>query len=152
MKGFTEALITDFKVNAPHLHAHVVHPGHVGTSIVLNSAKAHDREAATLDADALAGVRRQLEGFGMDVDGVSDEDLRKGIQALGEGFRDTAPVTAAEAATTILDGVREGRWRILVGADAVTIDEMVRVDPEAAYDPEFFAALRAKGHFAGFGA
>jgi NAD(P)-dependent dehydrogenase (short-subunit alcohol dehydrogenase family) len=152
VKGFTEALMTDFAVNAPHLRAHVVHPGHVGTSIVLNSAKAHDREAATLDADALAGVRRQLEGFGMPVDGVSDEDLRKGMQALGEGFRDTAPVTAAEAATTILDGVRADRWRILVGEDAVAIDEMVRADPEHAYDPAFFAALRAKGHFAGFGA
>jgi len=150
VKGFTEALMTDFKLNAPNLHAHVVHPGHVGTSIVLNSAKAHDREPSTLDADALAGIRRQLESFGMPVDGVSDEDLRKGMQALGEGFRDTAPVTAAEAATTILDGVRSGRWRILVGEDAVAIDEMVREDPEHAYEPGFYEALRAKGHFAGF--
>jgi NAD(P)-dependent dehydrogenase (short-subunit alcohol dehydrogenase family) len=152
VKGFTEALLTDFKVNAPHLHAHVVHPGHVGTSIVLNSAKAHDREPATLDAEALVGVRRQLAGFGMPVDGVTDEDLRKGMQALGEGFRDTAPLTAAEAATTILDGVREDRWRILVGEDAVAIDQMVREDPEDAYEPAFYAELRAKGHFAGFGA
>jgi hypothetical protein len=152
VKGFTEALLTDFKVNAPHLHAHVVHPGHVGTSIVLNSARAHDREPATLDTEALAGVRRQLAGFGMPVDGVTDEDLRKGMQALGEGFRDAAPVTAAEAATTILDGVREDRWRILVGEDAVAIDQMVREDPEHAYEPAFYAELRAKGHFAGFGA
>ena len=151
VKGFTEALITDFKVNAPNLHAHVVHPGHVGTSIVLNSAKAHGREAATLDADALAGIRRQLEGFGMPVENVSDEDLRKGMQALGEGFRDAAPVTAAEAATTILDGVRADRWRILIGADAVAIDQMVREDPEHAYDTDFFSAVRAKGHFSAFG-
>jgi hypothetical protein len=128
-----------------------VHPGHVGTSIVLNSAKAHDREAETLDADGVAAVRRQLEGFGLPVEGVSDEDIRKGMQALGEAFRDAAPVTAGEAATTILDGVREGRWRILVGADAVAIDEMVRADPEHAYDPEFFAALHDKGHLGGFG-
>ena len=33
-------------------------------------------------------------------------------------FRNTAPTTAAEAATIILDGVRAGQWRILVGEDA----------------------------------
>ena len=34
VRGFTEALITDFRVNAPHLRASVVMPGHIGTSIV----------------------------------------------------------------------------------------------------------------------
>ena len=29
----TEALITDFRINAPHLRASVVMPGHIGTSI-----------------------------------------------------------------------------------------------------------------------
>jgi NAD(P)-dependent dehydrogenase (short-subunit alcohol dehydrogenase family) len=151
VKGFTEALICDFRVNAPHLHAHVVHPGHIGTSIVLNSAKAHERAPDQLDATALAELRAQLTGFGMDVTGVSDEDLRKGMTQLGEAFRDTAPMTAAEAATVILDGVREGRWRILVGADAAVVDAMVREDPEGAYEPEFFAAIQRKGHLGGFG-
>jgi NAD(P)-dependent dehydrogenase (short-subunit alcohol dehydrogenase family) len=151
VKGFTEALICDFRVNAPNLHAHVVHPGHVGTSIVLNSARAHEREPDQLDDVALAAMRHQLAGFGLDADAISDEDLRKGLQALGESFRDVAPLTAGEAATIILDGVRADRWRILVGADAVAVDEMVRADPEAAYTPEFFAAVRQKGHFGGFG-
>lgn len=151
VRGLSEALICDFRVNAPHLHVHVVHPGHVGTSIVLNSAKAHGREASTLDADALDGLRQQLQGLGIDVEGASDEDLRKGMQLFGEAFRDHAPVTAAEAATTILDGVAAGRWRILVGEDAIAIDAAVRADPEAAYEPAFFDALRAKGHLGGFG-
>jgi NAD(P)-dependent dehydrogenase (short-subunit alcohol dehydrogenase family) len=151
VKGFTEALLTDFKLNAPHLHAHVVHPGHVGTSIVLNSARAHEREPGSLDAEAMAAVRRQLEGLGIPTEGVSDEDIAKGMQAFGEAFRDAAPVTAAEAATTILDGVRSDRWRILVGADAELIDRMVREDPEHAYDLEFFESLRKAGHFSGFG-
>ena len=43
-----------------------------------------------------------------------------------------------EAATIILDGVKADRWRILVGADAHTIDDMVRQSPERAYDIEFF--------------
>jgi NAD(P)-dependent dehydrogenase (short-subunit alcohol dehydrogenase family) len=151
VRGFSEALICDFRVNAPHLHVHVVHPGHVGTSIVLNTAIAHERDPATLDHEALEGTRRQLAGLGVPVDGVSDEDLRKGLQLFGEAFRDHAPVTAGEAATTILDGVRDGRWRILVGEDAVAIDAAVRADPEAAYEPAFFDALRHEGHLGGFG-
>jgi hypothetical protein len=55
------------------------------------------------------------------------------LHLAAEGFRDRAPVTAAEAATVILDGVRAGRWRILVGDDAHDLDERVRADPEAAY-------------------
>jgi hypothetical protein len=49
-------------------------------------------------------------------------------------FRDKAPVTAAEAATIILDGVRSGTWRILIGEDARMIDAAVRAKPGAAYD------------------
>ena len=49
---------------------------------------------------------------------ASDEDLRNAMVALAEGFRDNAPTTAAQAATIILDGVRAGEWRILVGDDA----------------------------------
>ena len=39
VKGFTEALITDFAINAPHLRAAVVMPGHVGTSIAVNTER-----------------------------------------------------------------------------------------------------------------
>jgi NAD(P)-dependent dehydrogenase (short-subunit alcohol dehydrogenase family) len=151
VRGFTEALICDFRVNAPHLHAHVVMPGHVGTSIVLNSAVAHDREPDKLDSEQLSSVRRTLAQMGTSVDGVSDEDLRKGMQLMGEAFRDAAPLTAAEAAVIILNGVREGRWRILVGEDAKYLDAELRKDPEHAYEPEFWDHLRAAGHFGGFG-
>jgi hypothetical protein len=51
-----------------------------------------------------------------------------------ESFRTRAPLDAAGAARIILDGVRAGRWRILVGDDAHQLDEQVRSDPEAAYD------------------
>jgi hypothetical protein len=43
----------------------------------------------------------------------------------------------------ILDGVRAGAWRILVGEDAVTLDQMVRDDPEAVYEPAFIERLRS---------
>jgi hypothetical protein len=55
------------------------------------------------------------------------------VQANAD-FRDKAPVSAAEAATIILDGVRSGAWRILVGEDAKMIDAAVRAKPEASYD------------------
>jgi NAD(P)-dependent dehydrogenase (short-subunit alcohol dehydrogenase family) len=151
VRGFTEALMTDFAVNAPHLHASVVLPGHVGTSIILNSATAHDRDPETMVPAQLDRVRQQIAGMGVPVDGVSDEDLRKGLQLLGESFRDAAPTTATEAAAIIVQGVKDGRWRILVGDDAAAIDEMVRADPEHAYEPPFFDQLRARGHLGGFG-
>ena len=55
------------------------------------------------------------------------------MKMMGEGFRDSAPMTAAQAATVILDGVRKNEWRILVGEDAKELDESVRRDPIAAY-------------------
>jgi hypothetical protein len=42
-------------------------------------------------------------------------------------------MSAAQAATVILDGVRAGKWRILVGDDAHALDTAVRADPENAY-------------------
>jgi NAD(P)-dependent dehydrogenase (short-subunit alcohol dehydrogenase family) len=151
VRGFTEALIADFRVNAPHLRASVVMPGHIGTSIIINTGKAHGQEPDTMDADHLAGIRRQAAARGVPVDGVSDDDLRKGMKMMAETFRDAAPTTAAQAATIILDGVRKDEWRILVGDDAHRIDELVRADPEHAYDVEFWERLRSEGTFGGLG-
>jgi hypothetical protein len=81
---------------------------------------------------------------------MSDDDLLALVDQLAVNFRDNAPTTAAQAATIILDDVREGRWRILVGGDALAIDEMVRADPEAAYDVDFIDRIRAAGHFRTF--
>ena len=39
VKGFTEALINDLRVNAPHIKCSVVMPGHIGTPIIANSRK-----------------------------------------------------------------------------------------------------------------
>jgi hypothetical protein len=65
---------------------------------------------------------------------MDDEALVAMMKMMGDMFRDSAPVSAAEAATVILDGVRENRWRILVGDDAHKLDEAVRANPEHAYD------------------
>jgi NAD(P)-dependent dehydrogenase (short-subunit alcohol dehydrogenase family) len=145
VRGFTEALITDFALNAPHLRASVVMPGHIGTEIALNSARIHEREPKDLTAQQVQEVRDRLERRGLDLAGASDEDIRLGIQAMAEAFRDQAPMTAAMAATVILDGVRAGRWRILVGDDAAQLDELVRATPEDVYDPAFYDLLAQRG-------
>jgi NAD(P)-dependent dehydrogenase (short-subunit alcohol dehydrogenase family) len=151
VKGFTEALIGDFRMNAPHLRAAVVMPGHIGTSIAINSSVLHGKAPKDLTSEQLAQTRERLSRTGLDLSGVTDEDLRLGLQAQGEAFRDNAPMSAEEAARDILAAVRAGRWRILVGEDARLLDAAVRADPESAYLPEFHQRLQERGAL-GFGA
>jgi NAD(P)-dependent dehydrogenase (short-subunit alcohol dehydrogenase family) len=147
VKGFTEALITDLRQNAPHVKASVVMPGHIGTSIVINSGKFFGREPKEMTSEQLDVVRDRLAQRGLDLTAASDDDLRVGMQMQAEMFRDAAPTTAAQAATIILAGVRAGAWRILVGDDAVGLDELVREMPADAYDEAFLPHLRARGLF-----
>jgi NAD(P)-dependent dehydrogenase (short-subunit alcohol dehydrogenase family) len=147
VKGFSEALITDLRVSAPNVGVSVVMPGHIGTSIVFNSGAYFGRDPKELDAEQVAELRARPGWGGLDMSSASDEDVRALMVAMAEGFRDNAPMSAAQAATVILDGVREGRWRILVGDDARALDEMVRADPEHAYDLEFYERLAARGVF-----
>ena len=140
IKGFSEALIEDLRTNAPGVRVAVVMPGHVGTDIVANSLRARglsepeDMSDAQLEEliprDAQAGLIRA----GVLVEGASADDLRQMLVQANADFRDKAPVSAAQAATIILDGVRSGAWRILVGEDAKKLDALVRAKPEAAYD------------------
>jgi len=112
VRGFTEALIEDLRSNAPQVRVAVVMPGHVGTDIIGNTLRAHGKDPDQMLID------------------------------ISNDFRDKAPLSAAQAATIILDGVRSGTWRILVGQDAAMIDERIRANPEAAYDyAELFRGL-----------
>jgi NAD(P)-dependent dehydrogenase (short-subunit alcohol dehydrogenase family) len=108
VKGFSEALITDLRVNAPHVKVSVVMPGHIGTAIVENSMRhgAHELDMETAEM----------------------------VRLMSDMFRDQAPMTPAEASAEILDGVRNDRWRILVGDDARKLDQAVRANPEIAYE------------------
>jgi NAD(P)-dependent dehydrogenase (short-subunit alcohol dehydrogenase family) len=147
VKGFTEALITDFRIHAPHLSAHVVMPGHIGTSIALNSMKLHGRDPKELTAEQVQEVREGFVRRGLDMAGASDEDIRNGMQMMGEMFRDAAPMTAEAAAAVILAAVSNGEWRILVGDDALGLDGLVRAHPTEAYAPSFNDRLREAGVF-----
>ena len=133
VKGFTEALLEDFRLNAPHVSASVVMPGHIGTDIVNNSRTVHGG-GGEVGADELEGVRKNMVQRGIPAHTMDDDAIRAMMKMFGDMFRDNAPTSAAEAATVILDGVRQNRWRILIGDDAHKLDEAVRADPEHAYD------------------
>ncbi len=124
VKGFTEALIADLRMHAPHVGVSVVMPGHIGTKIVESSMR-----------------------HGVIGDLAAEE---KALLELAAGdFEANALTTAADAATIILDGVRANQWRILVGPDAVALDEVVRRIPQDVYGPdgleEIMAAFGATG-------
>jgi NAD(P)-dependent dehydrogenase (short-subunit alcohol dehydrogenase family) len=148
VRGFTEALIEDLRSSAPQVRVAVVLPGHVGTNIVRNSFIARGLPAPEHMSDAQTqeifppGVLDKLAQAGVLPEKATAEDLRQFLVRMNTDFRDKAPVSAAQAATIILDAVRAGTWRILIGKDAEMIDERVRAKPEAAYDyAELFAGL-----------
>ncbi|MCK1733337.1 SDR family NAD(P)-dependent oxidoreductase [Bradyrhizobium sp. 138] len=143
VKGFTEALINDLRLHAPHVKCSVVMPGHIGTSIVSNSRKVQSADGSErLNADDIALTRRRMAAAGVpDADKMSDEDIQAAFVERARSFLEDAPTTAAEAAKIILDGVKAERWRILVGEDAKRIDARVRATPEQAYDRAFYESL-----------
>src|SRR5438128_5858369 len=78
VKGFTEALINDLRLNAPHIKCSVVMPGHIGTSIVANSRRMHSgSEAAPLNAAEILATRQRLKGVGIDSTPMSDDDIQQ---------------------------------------------------------------------------
>jgi NAD(P)-dependent dehydrogenase (short-subunit alcohol dehydrogenase family) len=140
VKGFTEALIEDLRSNAPAVRVALVMPGHVGTNIIANSFRGHgrpdpkDMSDAQVEEIIVPEARDALAQAGLLPQNASADDLRQMLVRMATDFRDKAPLSAADAATIILDGVRSGAWRILVGEDAKMIDAKVRAKPEAAYD------------------
>ena len=140
VRGFSESLIEDLRSNAPQVRVAVVMPGHVGTDIIANSMRARGlpEPAQMSDAQIEELIPRDaqdgLTEAGLLAKDATADDLRQLLVQMNADFRDKAPLSAAAAATIILDGVRSGAWRILVGEDAKKIDEMVRATPEDAYN------------------
>src|SRR6185436_8935650 len=147
VKGFSEALLIDLRSNAPHVKVAVVMPGHVGTSIITNSARVLGKpDALEMPAKDVARLRDQLVKRGLPMGDMTDDQLRAVIHQLAINFRDNARMTAAQAATVILDGVRNDAWRILVGDDAHALDRLVRETPDTAYETSFLQELQRQGY------
>jgi len=146
IKGFSEALIEDLRSNAPQVRVVVVMPGVVNTDIAENSRRAlglPEWEQLS-DAELLEQIpeigRAVLIGMGLLTEDFSADDLRQAIPRLKSEFQGKG-FLPAQAATIILDGVRSGAWRILVGEDAKMLDEQVRANPEAPFNHDGYAEM-----------
>ena len=137
VKGFSEALINDFRFNAPHLKVSVVMPGHVGTDIAINTGRIlGHKEPKDWSDDDVEKEKEFRKKIGNPVPDISNDEFRANMQAQRETYRD-APVSPEQAARIMIDGVKTDQWRILVGKDAEALDEAVRKDPLSAYDLDF---------------
>lgn len=145
VRGFTEALIEDLRTNAPQVRVAVVLPGSVGTDILANTRRAHAKPGPEdLSDEQTEKIRDFLVTAKLVRRDAPPDDVRRTLVRLEREGMGKALLSAAEAATIILDGVRSGAWRILVGKDVTFVDERVRMRPESAYDyAEMFKDLPA---------
>ena len=139
IKGFTEALQVDLRLNAPHVKASVVMPGHIGTEIGANSNRILGLPSVDeMTNEQLTMYRDRMVKWGNLTEDLNVEEFRNMLLERRNDFRDNAPMSPAEAATVILDAVRNKTWRVLVGEDAKMLDQIVRGNPEDVYSLEFF--------------
>jgi NAD(P)-dependent dehydrogenase (short-subunit alcohol dehydrogenase family) len=111
VRGFTEVLKLDLKPT--RIGVSCVFPGGVKTNIARNALRL-SREYLEAHPDLAAKLAPQLE--------TADDRVA--------AFEAHAGLTPREAARTIVEGVRKKQWRILIGQDAVALDELQRTQPE----------------------
>ncbi|MEW6188020.1 MAG: SDR family oxidoreductase [Thermodesulfobacteriota bacterium] len=142
VKGFTESLQIDLRLHAPHVKASLVMPGHIGTSIARNANKILGKPGIEeMNSEELKVVRERMKRMLIPVDELDDEALKNLVIQNREDFCEKAPLTAAQGAAVILEGVRHEKWRILVGEDAEFLDGMVRQYADIAYEIHFVEKL-----------
>src|SRR3954465_11630163 len=99
VKGFSEALMTDLRLNAPHIKVSVVMPGHIGTGFRTNSLKVQTgNDSDELDARQIAQARARLASMGKDPSALSDDEIKAMLAERARRFLADAPTSAAEAA------------------------------------------------------
>jgi NAD(P)-dependent dehydrogenase (short-subunit alcohol dehydrogenase family) len=144
VKGFTEALINDFRFNAPHLKASIVMPGYVGSDIAINTGRIlGHRSPNDWTDDEVDRIRERWKKMGNVQSEMSNDQIRSAMAQQMESFREGG-LTPAQAAKIILDGVKNDHWRILVGKDAEALDRAVRKSPLHTYDLDFDKYVRAE--------
>lgn len=100
VRGFTESLRMELEIEGSRVSCSCVHPGGIKTNIARNARM-------------------------NDVSHITGADAEKSIADFEKMFR----TTAADAASTIINGVRRNKRRILIGGDAYAIDTMQRTLP-----------------------
>ena len=146
IRGFSEALIEDLRSHAPQVRVVVAMPGMVNTDIYENSRRALGLPPWEKlgDAELLEmvpeGARAGLIEAGLLPADFTADDLRELAPRLKRESQD-AGFTATKAAAIMLDGVRSGAWRILVGEEAEMLDEHARADPQAPFAYDKYAEM-----------
>jgi len=142
VKGFTEALINDFRFNAPHLKASIVMPGYVGSEIAVNTPRilGHTQPKDMSD-EQIDTLRERWKKMGAGQPEMSNDQVRATMQQQQESYRDGG-LTSAQGAEIILRGVKADQWRIFVGKDAEALDRAVRKFPLNTYDLDFDRFVR----------
>jgi len=100
VRGFTESLRMELEIEGSQVSCSCVHPGGIKTNIARNARM-------------------------NDVSHITGADAEKSIADFEKMFR----TTPADAASTIINGVRNNKRRILIGGDAYVIDTMQRTLP-----------------------
>ena len=81
VKGFSEALQTDLRMNAPHIKCSVVMPGHIGTGIRGQFAQAAERQPERRAERAGDQSRRaRIASMGIDAGKMSDAEVEKAVR------------------------------------------------------------------------
>lgn len=145
VRGFSESLIHDFRFNAPHLNVSVVMPGHTGTDILVNSHEVLGQNIPeNWDANDIDATKTRWKIAGnANAHQMSDDDVRRAGRLEATQMRELG-MPADDVAKIILDGVQTKKWRILVGDDTHSLDQLVRESPEAAYDEDFVDRWRIR--------
>lgn len=124
VRGFSEVLMTQLPAIAPHVRVAVVHPGAIQTEIVKKNMafSSENVDARFLKAALPAWKFREFEA-------LDDDGKAEFVRERFQGVFDRWGYSAEQAADMIVDGVKAGKTRIMVGWDAVIMDWWVRAFP-----------------------
>ena len=111
VRGFTESLALEMKMEKSNVEVYSVHPGHIGTNIANIGAK---NGKFDFDEDAEDGPNL----FGAQA---------KTVEEAGQLFKDKAPINANTAAKIILKNIKKKNKRILVGSDAYAYLSLIHI-------------------------
>jgi len=117
IRGLSESLLLESAELYPRVQISCVYPGLIQNSFLANSS------VHMLDSGIrVMGSKRPF---------VAMKDIDRALRLVGS----TNP---RDAATQIIDGIRSGRNRILVGSDVKILDLVVRAFPSLLYQPWIF--------------
>ena len=91
VKGFTEALVTDLRINAPHVKVSVVMLGHIGTSIIASNSGKISGHADPIDmsGEEIEQIRKRVEKLmEIDLSATTNDQIWEVMKAQSEPYLD----------------------------------------------------------------